>query len=97
MSLKDLTHRSAVLKAINEYDQKGREAFLREHGFGPARNYYLVYQGKSYDSKAIAGVAHGYQHPNLGPLRSSNFNGGENTVMARLKALGFEVIRKDTE
>lgn len=92
MALKDLSQRFAVLKAIQEYDQKGRDAFLREHGFGPARSYFLVYQGKRYDSKAIAGVAHGYQFPDKGPLHSWDFSGGENTVMAKLISLGFEVI-----
>ena len=84
MVLKDLTHRSAVIEAIQEYDQKGL-VFLREHGFGSARNYFLIYQGKRYDSKAIVGVAHGCQHPNPDTLRSSAFNGGENTVMARVE------------
>jgi hypothetical protein len=59
MSLADLT-RSAVLAAIEEYDRLGREDFLRRYGFGPARDYRVMFNGGEYDSKAIAGVAHRY-------------------------------------
>jgi hypothetical protein len=45
--------------------------------------------GPLYDSKAIAGAAHGYQH--AAPLAASDFSGGEATVANRLEQLGFEV------
>jgi len=92
MSLSSLTDRDAVEHAIAEFDSLGRYAFLRKHFFGPARVYYLFFRGRYYDSKAIAGVAHGYQHPDLGPLKSGDFTGGETTVATRLRSLGFEVI-----
>jgi hypothetical protein len=38
-------------------DRLGQERFLTEHGFGPAAAYLLIYDGRSYDFKAIAGVA----------------------------------------
>src|SRR5262249_21254342 len=44
-----------------------------------------------YDSKAILGVAHGFAVPDEGPLRASDFSGGEATVKRRLEDLGFEV------
>ena len=91
MGLRDLTSRDAVVQAIEECDRLGRDAFLAEHGFGRAREYVLVYNGKEYDSKAIAGVAHGYQFPERGPLRSSEFAGGESTVKRQLERLGFQV------
>ncbi|MBZ4373279.1 hypothetical protein [Corallococcus sp. AS-1-6] len=91
MALKDLTDSDAVLKAIAEFDALGREAFLRAYGFGEARSYFLVHNGKKYDSKAIVGVAHGYQYPPQGPLWSSEFSGGFVTVLTQLKALGFTV------
>jgi MoxR-like ATPase len=87
----DLTSREAVLEAIAEFDRLGRETFLAKHGFGPARDFHLVHEGTSYPSKAIAGVAHGYQHPTRGPLSSDEFTGGRKTVGRRLKALGFDV------
>jgi len=52
--------RGHVLKAIAEYDRLGQEEFLKEYEFGEASQYRLVHEGKFYDSKAIAGVAHGY-------------------------------------
>ena len=66
--------------------------FLLKYGFGKARSYFLVQNGRSYDSKAIAGAAHGYQHPDLGPLRPADFSGGDATVGRRLTALGFNVV-----
>jgi 5-methylcytosine-specific restriction enzyme A len=89
MALPDITHES-VLLAIKEYDAVGREAFLTKHGFGKARGYLLRRDGKLYDSKAIAGVAHGYlagQHA----LSSKDFSGGEQTVKKVLTDLGFDV------
>ena len=57
MALKDLT-REDVLQTIAEFDQLGRDAFLNRYGFGQSRSYFLVHNGRYYDSKAIAGVAH---------------------------------------
>jgi hypothetical protein len=48
--------------------------------------------GREYDSKAIAGVAHGYQFPSAGPLSPDEFSGGEATVVPELESLGFEVV-----
>lgn len=90
MALRDLT-RPAVEQAIREYDELGREAFLRRHGFGEARGYYLVQNGRRYDSKAIAGVAHGYVAPGWQVLGPADFAGGENTVARVLRGLGFTV------
>jgi 5-methylcytosine-specific restriction protein A len=89
MSLSDLTA-AAVNAAIDEYDQLGGEAFLAKYGFGPAKDYFVIRDGKSYDSKAIAGAAHGYL-PGCAPLRSDEFSGGKATVAPRLRLLGFHV------
>jgi len=91
MALKDLTDPAALRAAIDEFDRIGRAPFLRKYGFGPAREYFLVAGGRRYDSKAIAGAAHGYQHPQEGPLTHDEFSGGEVTVRRRLEALGFTV------
>src|SRR5262245_21701887 len=93
MALGELTSREAVLEAILEFDSLGRDRFLSKYGFGPARGYFLEHQGSRYDSKAIVGVAHGIQHPHLGPLRAADFSGGEATVKKLLEGLGFTVIR----
>lgn len=91
MALADLTESTAVLKAIEEADSLGRQPFLDKYGFSPSREYFLRYEGKRYDSKAIVGAAHGYQRPDLGPLKPNAFSGGEQTVQKKLEQLGFNV------
>lgn len=81
----------AVLAAITEFDQLGREEFLKRYGFGPAQSYFLFYNGKYYDSKALLGVAHRFQFPELGILPSKAFSGGENTVKSHLEEIGFNI------
>jgi hypothetical protein len=83
---------SAVLQAMVEFDDLGRDTFLTRYGYAPARSYFVVHDGKRYDSKAIAGVAVGKQFQASGPLAASEFSGGEATVKAKLEGLGFEVI-----
>jgi hypothetical protein len=92
LMLSRLTSREAVLRAVREFDRLGRDTFLDQYGFGRARRYYLRVDGRDYDSKAIAGVAYGFQHPDEGPLARSEFSGGEATVKRALGALGFEVV-----
>ncbi|SNY58168.1 HNH endonuclease [Paractinoplanes atraurantiacus] len=88
MSLASLT-RSDVLAAVAEFDRLGRDEFLERHGFGTARTYFLELNGSRYDSKAIAGYAHGVRTGDY--LRSGDFTGGDATVVRRLQALGFVV------
>ena len=91
MPLSDLTDPAAVNAAMDEFDRIGRDNFLRKYDFGPSRAYYVRRDGKYYDSKAIVGAAHGYQYPQQGQLHADDFSGGENTVRAKLEALGFSV------
>lgn len=83
--------KAAVHKAIIEFDSVGRETFLKKYGFGKARSYMLVHEGKRYDSKAIIGVAYGYETPSAGPLSPADFSGGASSVKVWLEALGFTV------
>ncbi|QJR35213.1 DUF3427 domain-containing protein [Gemmatimonas groenlandica] len=85
--------REAVLRAIAEFDSLGREAFLAKYGFGRAREFFLFYNGRFYDSKAIVGAAHGVSSVSGVPLAASDFSGGEQTVKKTLNTLGFTVIR----
>lgn len=95
MSLQDVT-RTAVLQAIDEFDVLGKPAFLERYGFGPARAYFILHNGQEYDSKAVVGAAHGVARPDLGPLRATDFSGGEATVGQLLERLGFEVSGPET-
>ena len=94
MGLNDISSSTAILKAVEEFDRLGRNKFLGKYSFGKARSYFLVISDKDYDSKAIVGVAHGYEFPDQGPLKSSDFSGGAKTVERKLKQLGFNVIVK---
>jgi 5-methylcytosine-specific restriction protein A len=96
MALGDLTDPTAVRNAIDEFDQLGREAFLAKYGFRPAVSYFLRANGRTYDSKAIAGAAHGYQFPTLGPLPASEFSGGDAAAGRVLRGLGFDVDNIDS-
>lgn len=91
MGLRDVTDDQAVLDAMAEFDRIGRDPFLEKYGFGHATAYFVELDGKRYDSKAIVGAAHGYQHGT--PLRHDEFSGGDATVASRLSALGFMVTR----
>ncbi|GLY74093.1 HNH endonuclease signature motif containing protein [Actinoallomurus iriomotensis] len=90
MSLTDITG-EAVLAAIAEFDRLGRDAFLKKYGFDSSRWYWLRYDGGRYDSKAIAGAAHGHL-PDRSPLAAKDFSGGIGHAVTVLRRLGFEVI-----
>jgi 5-methylcytosine-specific restriction protein A len=90
MAIFDLT-RDSILAAINEFDSLGRDEFLKKYGFGKSRGYYIAHGGQLYDSKAIAGVAHGKLGSGFALLKSNEFPGGERTVARQLKSLGFDV------
>jgi hypothetical protein len=79
-----------VRQAAAEYDQLGPDEFLTRHGFGHARAYLLILDDKSYDSKAILGVAYGYATGR--PLGPHDFSGGVHGAAGVLRALGFEII-----
>lgn len=84
-----LTSRAAVLEAIEEFDQLGRAEFLALYGFGKEQGYRLIHAGRSYDSKAIAGVAFGKEHGR--PLKAHEFSGGKQAAALWLHRLKFTV------
>ena len=84
--------RDAVLAAIAKCDELGRQKFLSEHGYTRARTYVLMHEGKSYDAKAILGVAYGIAHPEQGHLGGKDFHSGTATVQRPLERLGFQVL-----
>ncbi|MDR7333429.1 DUF3883 domain-containing protein [Roseateles asaccharophilus] len=94
--LSDLTSVAAVRAALDEYEQLGKEAFLRKYGFREAASY-LVRNPRTQalaDSKAIAGAALAYQYPESGGLGPKDFSGGAATVQPVLAQLGFEVVHQ---
>ncbi|WP_405143857.1 HNH endonuclease [Sphaerisporangium sp. NBC_01403] len=79
----------SVLKTVAEYDELGQAEFLARYGYRPARSYLLVYDGREYDSKAIAGVAHKYEYGQA--LTWQEFSGGREGAARWLQDLGFTV------
>jgi 5-methylcytosine-specific restriction protein A len=92
-TITDIYSKEAVLAAIEEYDERGRTSFLAKYGFGQARKYFLETDGKLYDAHAVLGAAHGYEHPDRGPLGPGDFSAGQ-SVVAKLESLGFQVHAK---
>ena len=64
--------------------------FLRRYGFRHARQYVLWHDGKSYDSKAILGVAQRYATGTA--ARAAEFHGGKQGAALVLRDLGLDVI-----
>jgi hypothetical protein len=91
MAVSDIANRQPVLDSIAEFDDPGRERFLEKYRFGRSQSYWLIHNGKRYDSKAIIGAAHGYARPNLGPMAAKDFSGGKALVQRKLEQLGFVV------
>jgi hypothetical protein len=78
------TTRAHVLDTLSTFDAMGGTAFLAAHSYGRSTRWVLRYNGRSYPSKAIAGVAAG--------LSSSEFFGGVAQVVPFLRGLGFTVV-----
>jgi 5-methylcytosine-specific restriction protein A len=87
-NINDLSSREAVVAAIAECDELGRDAFLTKYGYKRARKYSLIYKKRGYDSKAIAGVAYGKQFGT--PMTPYDFNGGVEGALPPLLKLGFK-------
>jgi hypothetical protein len=92
--LSELTDRQAVEDAIAEFDRLGRDGFLYRHGFGEAREYYLVTEDGRYDSKAIFAAAWRNQHDEV--LTPADFSGGAQGAAGRLAELGYTIEGIDT-
>lgn len=86
---------AAVQTALDQFESLGRAAFLALYGFGRSRDFLVrnPKTGNLCDSKAVVGAAYGFEHPEHGPLAHDEFSGGEATVVPRLQALGFEVVK----
>lgn len=82
-----------ILQAIAEYDDRGAENFLGVYGFMPSRGYTLVHEGRTYDSKAILGVAHRYATGRA--ATADEFHGGASGAAAILRKRGFDVTEPE--
>jgi len=85
----DTVTREHVLAVLDEYDKIGREVFLTRHGFGTEREYVLWHDGRSYDSKAVLGVAYGRANGKI--AKSDDFTGGKAGAVRVLSDLEFTI------
>ncbi|MER7619913.1 HNH endonuclease [Streptomyces sp. NPDC126503] len=76
-----------VLKAMAEYDELGRDRFLSKYGYMPSTGYLLIHEDRTYDSKAIAGVAHKFSQGRA--LRPDELSGGRSHAARWLARQGF--------
>lgn len=90
-NFKELKSRRAVMAAFAEFDRLGPEAFHARYGYRAADTYIVRHDGREYPSKAIVGVAYGFQYPDQGPLTSEQFSGGKAAAAGHLARLGFPV------
>jgi hypothetical protein len=79
---------------VDQWDQLGREEFLRVHSLSGAFKYLLTWGEGLYDAKAIAVQAIRVKHPELEHLRGNSFEGDATTVATPLRAAGWEVVDK---
>lgn len=86
MPLSELTDSAAVRRAVEEFDAIGREAFLKRYECAQSKSYFLLYRGKTYDSKAIVIAAFVHQH---GRRPEGKVSPGQEGAVAVLKRLGF--------
>ena len=89
MVIWDDVTRSHVLRAIQDYDRLGPEAFFSKHGFAPTTTYDLVWDERPYPPKAILGTA--YEFATGERLASRDFEGGKSGAVTVLGRLGFTV------
>jgi hypothetical protein len=85
----DNVTRTEVVRAIEEYDRLGPEAFFATHGFAPTTTYDLVWDDRRYPPKAILGTA--YELATGQRLASDDFEGGKSGAVKVLGNLGFTV------
>ncbi len=70
----------------------GADAFLQKYGYKSATKYRILYNGRLYDSKAIVGVAYGFQFGKA--LAAYEFSGGKATIIPKLEELGFQLVEE---
>ncbi len=78
-----------VLQALAEYDARGMEEFLEVYGFAPSRDHTLLHEGRSYDARAVLGVAHRFATGRL--ATSDEVSSGMQGAVAILRKRGFAV------
>lgn len=82
--------RNSVLRAIGEFDELGREAFLQRYGYNRSRHLWIVHEGRRYDMKAVWAAAHIEPGTPL-PVSMPKPSNSRHDVKPQLEKLGFTV------
>lgn len=95
MGIADIRDPEAAFRAIAECDRLGAVNFREKYGVGKSHHYKLrdIRTDRYYDPAPVIAAAHGYVFPDGGPLSAEQLNHSEEEIVARLRALGFEVAR----
>ncbi|PKL77061.1 MAG: hypothetical protein CVV27_07135 [Candidatus Melainabacteria bacterium HGW-Melainabacteria-1] len=80
-----------VLKAIEEFDKFGREAFLKKYGCSASTKFFLIHDGKSYDIKALAAASWSFAFPQEDALTCNEFSSGD-ILINFFNKLGFDIF-----
>lgn len=89
-SLSFLTH-EAVVAAIGEFREVGRETFVSRYGYRPSRDYFLLDGDQLIDTKPLVAAAYRRSHPDKPALTPGDFSGGAEGAALALRRLGFRV------
>ncbi|WP_454043869.1 hypothetical protein [Cellulosimicrobium sp. Marseille-Q8652] len=82
--------RQHILSAIAECDDRGTENFLGVYGFTPSVRETLDHEGRTYDSKAILGVAHKHATGRTATAEELDGSRIDATTILRKHGFGFE-------
>ncbi|MFJ9771750.1 HNH endonuclease [Kitasatospora sp. NPDC101157] len=83
--------RSGILQAIAEHDRLGEALFRHTYGYRAVSPHLLVHEGRHYDAKAIAGVAHLFDCGEA--LKQGQFSGGPAQALNWLAREGFALTK----
>ena len=85
--------RAAVLAAIAEFDQIGRETFLARYGPAPSRTRWILHDDNRYDMKPVWRAAFGHMDGGT-PLTSDDEKhySQSDHVQKHLEKLGFTIL-----
>ncbi len=78
-----------ILQAIAEYDARGGQQFLDVYGFAPSDDHPLLHEGRSYDSRAVLGVAHRFATGRI--ATPEEVQSGFDSAVTILRRRGFTV------
>ena len=85
--------KAAVLSALAEFDQLGREAFLESYGPAPSRTRWLLHEDNRYDMKPVWRAAFGHMDGGtpLTPDDERHYSQSDH-VQKHLEKLGFTIL-----